>query len=37
MFERGVCGAGSAGTGLYVARRLMEEQRGTIVLELQRA
>jgi signal transduction histidine kinase len=32
MFERGVRGAESAGSGLglYVARRLMEEQRGTI-------
>jgi signal transduction histidine kinase len=32
MFERGVRGADSAGTGLglYVARRLIEEQRGTI-------
>jgi signal transduction histidine kinase len=32
MFERGVRGADSAGggLGLYVARRLMEEQRGTI-------
>jgi signal transduction histidine kinase len=32
MFERGVRGGQSAGTGLglYVARRLMEEQRGTI-------
>ena len=32
MFERGVRGGESAGSGLglYVARRLMEEQRGTI-------
>ena len=32
MFERGVRGGDSAGSGLglYVARRLMEEQRGTI-------